>query len=154
MSFADGCRLDPETKKLYMHLAFMNGISYDPAMQRYIEKHTNEQPVVKIVDLLAAAQSYMHKKTGSSGLHKDKHNRRNEYNQQANKQDQQLNGHMTMDRRNVDFGGHRYHKYTISNSTQTAESAYQENTVQMFPNNSFDVRPEVVWDDDGNVGSQ
>ena len=51
MSFADGCRLDPETKKMYMHMAFMNGISYDPAMQRYIEKHTQEQPVVRIVDL-------------------------------------------------------------------------------------------------------
>ena len=59
MSFADGCRLDPETKKLYMHLAFMNGIAYDPAMQRYIEKHTQEQPVVRIVDLMAAAQRYM-----------------------------------------------------------------------------------------------
>ena len=56
MSFADGCRLDPETKKLYMHLAFMNGIAYNPAMQRYIDKHTQEQPVVCIVDLMAAAQ--------------------------------------------------------------------------------------------------
>ena len=80
MSFADGCRLDPETKKLYMHLAFMNGISYDPAMQRYIEKHTNEQPVVKIVDLMAAAQRYMHNKTGTSGAQKDRTGRRNDPN--------------------------------------------------------------------------
>ena len=76
MSFADGCRLDPETKKMYMHMAFMNGISYDPAMQRYIEKHTQEQPVVRIVDLMSAAQRYMHNKTGTSGAPKDKINRR------------------------------------------------------------------------------
>ena len=61
-----------------MHLAFMNDFAYDPAMQRYIEKHTQEQPVVRIVDLMAAAQRYMHNKTGTSGAPRDKPNRKNE----------------------------------------------------------------------------
>ena len=56
----------------------MKGIAYNPAMQRYIEKHTQEQPMVRIVDLMAAAQRYMHNKTGTIGVLRDKPNRKNE----------------------------------------------------------------------------
>ena len=48
-----------------IQLAFMNGISYDPVMQSYIEKPISDQPMVNIVDLMAAAQRYMHNSFGT-----------------------------------------------------------------------------------------
>ena len=65
-AYADEARLSPFDKTKYMQEAFLSGISYDPAMQRYIEKKTTQQDNTPIVKLLKAAQDYQHNKQGST----------------------------------------------------------------------------------------
>ena len=65
-AYADGSRLSHFDKIKYMQEAFMNGLFYDPRMQRYIEKRTSQDENVHIVKLLKAAQDYQHDKQGSA----------------------------------------------------------------------------------------
>ena len=88
-AYADEANLTIFDKTKYMQEAFMNGISYDPALQRYIEKKTSQQENVPIVKLLKAAQTYLHEKAGSSSNPKGP---RRDFNsqQQGNARFQQL----------------------------------------------------------------
>jgi hypothetical protein len=65
-AYADEARLSRFDRLKYMQEAFMNGISYDTKMQRYIEKKTTQNDNVHIVKLLKAAQDYQHEKQGST----------------------------------------------------------------------------------------